>query len=204
MDNESDDLTLDRARKGDLDAYNQLVLKYQERIFAKVFSMLRNSQDAEEITQDTFIRAHRALATFRGNASFSTWIYQIGTNLARNRYWYWRRRKRDESMSLDADLGEDAGATLHDILSDGAQGPGHEAQHNEFVKKVADSMEQLKPEHALILTMRNVQNMSYDDIADELGLSIGTVKSRINRAREALRELMGDEYLKWVLRNSKI
>ena len=196
MDNESDDLTLDRARKGDLDAYNQLVLKYQERIFAKVFSMLRNSQDAEEITQDTFIRAHRALATFRGNASFSTWIYQIGTNLARNRYWYWRRRKRDESMSLDADLGEDAGATLHDILSDGAQGPGHEAQHNEFVKKVADSMEQLKPEHALILTMRNVQNMSYDDIADELGLSIGTVKSRINRAREALRELMGDEYLK--------
>ena len=196
MDNETDDLTLDRARKGDLDAYNQLVLKYQERIFAKVFSMLRNSQDAEEITQDTFIRAHRALATFRGNASFSTWIYQIGTNLARNRYWYWRRRKRDESMSLDADLGEDAGATLHDILSDGAQGPGHEAQHNEFVKKVADCMEQLKPEHALILTMRNVQNMSYEDIAEELGLSIGTVKSRINRAREALRELMGDEYLK--------
>jgi len=196
MDNESDDLTLDRARKGDLDAYNQLVIKYQERIFAKVFSMLRNSQDAEEITQDTFIRAHRALATFRGNASFSTWIYQIGTNLARNRYWYWRRRKRDESMSLDADLGEDPGATLHDILSDGAQGPGQEAQHNEFVKKVADCMEQLKPEHALILTMRNVQNMSYEDIAEELGLSIGTVKSRINRAREALRELMGDEYLK--------
>jgi len=196
MEKEVDDLTLNRARNGDLDAYNQLVLKYQERIFAKVFSMLRNSQDAEEITQDTFIRAHRALSTFRGNASFSTWIYQIGTNLARNRYWYWRRRKRDESMSLDAELGEDAGATLHDILSDGAQGPGHEAQHNEFVKKVADSMEQLKPEHALILTMRNVQNMSYEDIAEELGLSIGTVKSRINRAREALRELMGDEYLK--------
>jgi RNA polymerase sigma-70 factor (ECF subfamily) len=196
MDNESDSLTLDRARKGDLDAYNQLVIKYQERIFAKVFSMLRNSQDAEEITQDTFIRAHRALASFRGNASFSTWIYQIGTNLARNRYWYWRRRKRDESMSLDADIGDEAGATLHDILSDGTQGPGHEAQHNEFIKKVADCMEQLKPEHALILTMRNVQNMSYEDIADELGLSIGTVKSRINRAREALRELMGDEYLK--------
>lgn len=196
MDNEADDLALDRARQGDLDAYNQLVIKYQERIFAKVFSMLRNSQDAEEITQDTFIRAHRALSSFRGNASFSTWIYQIGTNLARNRYWYWRRRKRDESMSLDADIGDDAGATLHDILSDGTQGPGHEAQHNEFVKKVSDCMEQLKPEHALILTMRNVQNMSYEDIADELGLSIGTVKSRINRAREALRELMGDEYLK--------
>lgn len=196
MDNEVDKSALDRARNGDLAAYNELVVKYQERIFAKVFSMLRNRQDAEEITQDTFIRAHRVLASFRGSASFSTWIYQIGTNLARNRYWYWRRRKRDESMSLDANIGEEAGSTLHDLLSDGAQGPGYEAQHNEFVKKVADCMEQLKPEHALILTMRNVQNMSYDDIAEDLGLSIGTVKSRINRARESLRELMGDEFLK--------
>jgi RNA polymerase sigma-70 factor (ECF subfamily) len=156
--------------------------------------LLRNRQDAEEITQDTFIRAHRVLASFRGTATFSTWIHQIGTNLARNRYWYWRRRKRDQSMSLDADLGEDPGATLHDILSDGSQGPGHEAEHNEFVTKVAECMEQLKPEHARILTMRNIRNQSYEEIAEELGLSIGTVKSRINRAREALRQLMGDEF----------
>jgi RNA polymerase sigma-70 factor (ECF subfamily) len=97
-------------------------------------------------------------------------------------------------MSLDADLGDDPGATLHDILSDGAQGPNHEAQHNEFVKKVAECMEQLRPEHARILTMRNVRNLSYEEIAEDLGLSIGTVKSRINRAREALRELMGEEF----------
>ncbi|MEN9653377.1 MAG: polymerase sigma factor SigW, partial [Verrucomicrobiota bacterium] len=194
METEADQSALDRARQGDLSAYNELVLKYQGRIFAKVFSLLRNRQDAEEITQDTFIRAHRVLASFRGTATFSTWIHQIGTNLARNRYWYWRRRKRDQSMSLDADLGDDPGATLHDILSDGAQGPGHEAQHNEFVEKVAECMEQLKPEHARILTMRNVRNMSYEEIAEDLGLSIGTVKSRINRAREALRELMGTEF----------
>ena len=97
-------------------------------------------------------------------------------------------------MSLDADLGDDPGATLHDILSDGSQGPGHEAEHNEFVKKVAECMEQLKPEHARILTMRNIRNQSYEEIAEELSLSIGTVKSRINRAREALRQLMGDEF----------
>ena len=185
METEADQSALDRARQGDLSAYNELVLKYQGRIFAKVFSLLRNRQDAEEITQDTFIRAHRVLASFRGTATFSTWIHQIGTNLARNRYWYWRRRKRDQSMSLDADLGDDPGATLHDILSDGAQGPGHEAQHNEFVQKVAEGMDQLKPD---------VRNMSYEEIAEDLGLSIGTVKSRINRAREALRELMGEEF----------
>ncbi len=194
METESDQLALERARNGDAGAYNELVLKYQGRIFSKVFSMLRNRQDAEEITQDTFIRAYRVLSSFRGTANFSSWIYQIGINLAHNRYWYWRRRKRNESMSLDATIGEDAGATLHDILADTAQGPGSEADQNEFVRKVAESMEQLKPEHAHILTMRNVQNLSYEEIAEELGLSIGTVKSRINRAREALRELMGEDF----------
>ncbi len=196
METESDQLALDRARNGDAGAYNELVLKYQGRIFSKVFSMLRNRQDAEEITQDTFIRAYRVLSSFRGTANFSSWIYQIGINLAHNRYWYWRRRKRNESMSLDANIGEDMGATLHDIIADNAQGPGGEVDQNEFVKKVAECMEQLKPEHAHILTMRNVQNMSYEEIAEELGLSIGTVKSRINRARESLRDLMGEDFAK--------
>lgn len=194
LDNAEDEqMTVEKARQGDLGAYATLVTRYQGRIFAKVFSLLRNRQDAEEITQDTFIRAHRVIANFRGTASFSTWIHQIATNLAHNRYWYWWRRKRDQSFSLDADLGE-SGATLHDILPDGAEGPGSEAQHNEFVARVAECMAQLKPEHARILTLRNVENKSYEEIAEELGLSIGTVKSRINRARESLRQLMGEEY----------
>jgi RNA polymerase sigma-70 factor (ECF subfamily) len=67
-----------------------------------VHQLLRNHQDAEEVTQDAFIRAHRGLANFRGDSAFSTWLYQIATNLARNRYWYWWRRKRDHSVSLDA------------------------------------------------------------------------------------------------------
>lgn len=190
---EEETLTVERARQGDLGAYATLVSRYQGRIFAKVFSLLRNRQDAEEITQDAFIRAHRVIANFRGTASFSTWIHQIATNLAHNRYWYWWRRKRDQSFSLDADLGE-SGSTLHDILPDGSQGPGAEAQQNEFVTRVAECMDQLKPEHARILTLRNVQNRSYEEIAEELGLSIGTVKSRIHRARESLRQLMGDEF----------
>ncbi len=190
---EDESLTVERARQGDAAAYAALVLRYQGRIFAKVFSQLRNRQDAEEITQDTFIRAHRVIAQFRGTASFSTWIHQIATNLAHNRYWYWWRRKRDQSFSLDADIGE-TGSTLHDILPDGAEGPGSEAVHNEFVARVAECMGKLKPEHARILTLRNVENRSYEEIAEELGLSIGTVKSRINRAREALRQLMGEDF----------
>ena len=192
---EEEQLTVERARQGDSGSYASLVLRYQDRIFAKVFSLLRNRQDAEEITQDTFIRANRVIANFRGTASFSTWIHKIAINLAHNRYWYWWRRKRDQSFSLDAEIGE-SGNTLHDILPDSCQGPGTEVLHNEFVSRVAECMALLKHDQQRILILRNIDNRSYEEIADELGLSIGTVKSRINRAREALRELMGDEFLK--------
>ncbi|MDR2982384.1 MAG: sigma-70 family RNA polymerase sigma factor [Puniceicoccales bacterium] len=189
-----EETTLERARAGDVAAFNQLVVLYQDRIFSKVFSLLRNRQDAEEITQDTFIRAQRGLVSFRGTASFSTWLYQIATNLARNRYWYWWRRKRDASMSLDSPFGEECDMTLSDVIADGEMTPAETTVNNEFIDRVAECMSELKEAHREILVMRNVKNMAYEDIAENLGLSIGTVKSRIARAREALRELMGEEF----------
>lgn len=186
--------TLERARAGDAAAYNQLVLLYQDRIFSKVFSLLRNRQDAEEVTQDTFIRAQRGLENFRGTASFSTWLYQIATNLAHNRYWYWWRRKRDASMSLDSPFGDDCDMTLNDVIPDADMTPAEKTVNSEFVSRVAECMKDLRESHRDILVMRNVKNMAYEDIAEELGLSIGTVKSRIARARVALRELMGEEF----------
>ncbi len=190
----SEENTFERARAGDAAAYNELVILYQERIFSKVFSLLRNRQDAEEVTQDTFIRAQRGLETFRGTSSFSTWLYQIATNLARNRYWYWWRRKRDASMSLDCPLGDESDMTLVDVIPDAEMTPAEKTVNREFVSRVAECMEELRGAHRDILVMRNVKNMSYEEIAEELGLSIGTVKSRIARARVALRELMGEEF----------
>jgi RNA polymerase sigma-70 factor (ECF subfamily) len=186
--------TLEQARAGDTVAFGSLVSIYQDRIFAKVFSILRDRQDAEEITQDTFIRAQRGLPNFRGTASFSTWLYQIATNLARNRYWYWWRRRRDQSMSIDCPLGEDSDMTLHDVLPDEELSPVEETINREFVSRVNECMAQLKDAHREILEMRNVKNMAYEQIAETLGLSIGTVKSRIARARDALRALMGEEF----------
>ena len=78
--------------------------------------LLKNKQDAEEVTQDAFIRAHRGLENFRGDASFSTWLYQIATNLAHNRYWYWFRRKRDQSISLDQPQCDDGSLTLENVM----------------------------------------------------------------------------------------
>jgi RNA polymerase sigma-70 factor (ECF subfamily) len=191
----TEEITLERARTGDVAAFNELVSIYQTRIFSKVFSILRNRQDAEEITQDTFIRAQRGLSSFRGTASFSTWLYQIATNLARNRYWYWWRRRRDASLSLDCPMGESGDMTLVDVLADKELTPVEQTINKEFADCVAGCMSNLKDAHREILLMRNVKNMAYEDIAEQLGLSIGTVKSRIARAREALRALMGEEFL---------
>ena len=85
----SEQLLIKRIKDGDLSAYNIMVTRYWDRTYARVIQLLNNKQDAEEVTQDAFIRAQRGLATFRGESSFGTWLYQIATNLARNRYWYW-------------------------------------------------------------------------------------------------------------------
>ena len=106
-----------------------------------VNQLLRNPQDAEEVTQDAFIRAHRGLANFRGDSAFSTWLYQIATNLARNRYWYWWRRKRDKSVSFDAPIGPDNDTTLADIIPAEVETPGDITVTQEFVSRIAQGME---------------------------------------------------------------
>jgi RNA polymerase sigma-70 factor (ECF subfamily) len=185
---------IERIRQGDTDAYEDMVTRYWDRIFARVYSLLKNKQDAEEVTQDAFIRAHRGLDKFRGDAAFSTWLYQIATNLAHNRYWYWFRRKRDQSLSLDVPISDSSDVTLENLLPASSESPAQAAVTQEFVDRVSVCMSVLHEKHREILIMRNVKNLSYDSISEELGINIGTVKSRIARARESLRNLMGDDF----------
>jgi RNA polymerase sigma-70 factor (ECF subfamily) len=189
-----DDLLIERVKSGDTAAYNDIVTRYYDRIYARVSQLLKDKQDAEEVTQDAFIRAHRGLENFRGDASFSTWLYQIATNLAHNRYWYWFRRKRDQSISLDQPLGEDGETTLENLMPSEAESPAEAAVTQEFVDRVSECMRGLNEKHKEVLILRNVKNLSYDEIAAQLGISVGTVKSRIARARESLRELMGSDF----------
>ena len=111
-----DKILVDRFKSGDDAAFDEMVSRYWDRIFSRVMRMLKNREDAEEVTQDAFIRAHRGLRDFRGEASFSTWLFQIATNLAHNKYWYWWRRKRDVSISLDQSVGNNGNAVLEDFL----------------------------------------------------------------------------------------
>jgi RNA polymerase sigma-70 factor (ECF subfamily) len=190
-----DRLLVDRFKSGDQSAFNDMVRRYWDRIYARVNQLLRNTQDAEEVTQDAFIRAHRGLENFRGDSSFSTWLYQIATNLARNRYWYWWRRKRDRSVSFDQPLTTDSDTTLADVFPSETGTPQDATITQEFLDRIAESMELLNEKHREILILRNVQNNSYEEIASILEISIGTVKSRIARARESLRIKMGNELL---------
>jgi len=190
----SDDILIERIKNGDTAAYDHMVARYWDRIFARVLHLLKNQQDAEEVTQDAFIRAHRGLDKFRGDASFSTWLYQIATNLAHNRYWYWFRRKRSHSISIDQPLSEDGDMTLESVMPSDGENPAEAAVTQEFVNRVSQCMDGLNAKHKEVLILRNVKNLSYEEISEKLGISVGTVKSRIARGRDSLRELMGSDF----------
>ena len=189
-----DRMLVDRFKSGDQSAFDEMVSCYWERIYAMVNQLLRNQQDAEEVTQDAFIRAHRGLVNFRGDSAFSTWLYQIATNLARNRYWYWWRRKRDKSVSFDAPLSAENDTTLAEIIPTELETPEDATVTKELITSIAAGMEKLNAKHREILILRNIKNLSYEEIAAILSISVGTVKSRIARAREALRAKLGEEF----------
>ena len=189
-----DRILVDRFKAGDHAAFDEMIARYWDRIYAMVNQLLRNSQDAEEVTQDAFIRAHRGLANFRGESAFSTWLYQIATNLARNRYWYWWRRRRDQSVSLDAPVSHDNTTTLAEVIPAELETPDDIAVTQEFVARIGRGMERLSPKHREILILRNVKNLSYEEISAILSISVGTVKSRIARARESLRSKLGEDF----------
>jgi RNA polymerase sigma-70 factor (ECF subfamily) len=183
-----------RFNGGDEAAFVEIVERHRGRVLSLAERCLRNTGDAEEIAQDTFIRAYRGLAQFRGEASLATWLHRIAMNLARNRYWHFFRRRRHMSLSLDCPLGADSSATFSDLVASPEADPSRQATVDEFVGVVATCMERLDPGHREILTMRNDQHRTYEEIAQALGIHNGTVKSRIARARGSLRRLMAESY----------
>jgi RNA polymerase sigma-70 factor (ECF subfamily) len=187
-----DAMLVRRFNEGDESAFVAIVTHYREKMFAVALAHLRNRADAEEIAQDTFIRAHRGLGNFRGQSSLATWLHRITLNLARNRYWYNFRRCRHTTRSLDCPLGEGSVATLADLIACDAPSPVRETAISEYAALVAVCMDRLDSGHRSILIKRNTLNWSYEEIAIALGVAVGTVKSRLARAREKLRALLAE------------
>jgi RNA polymerase sigma-70 factor (ECF subfamily) len=189
-----DALLIQRFNSGDESAFDEIVIRYRDRIFSIAIGLLRNRADAEEITQDALVRAYRGLARFRGDSSLATWMHRITVNLARNRYWYFFRRRRQNSLPLEHAFGGDDGGSLADVIAADDPDPSQLAIRGEFAEHIGAAMDRLDAPQREILTLRNLRGLSYEEIADELGINVGTVKSRIARARDTLRALIAEVY----------
>lgn len=178
----------------DEDAFVEIVARYRGKMLSIGYRHLGNHADAEEIAQDTFILAHRGLARFRGDSSLATWLYRIACNLSHNRRKYYSCRRRHVTLPLDCAFTDDNRATFSDLIASDVPSPAREATTREFSDLVASCTERLGTLQRDILMRRNGLNQSYGDIARGLGISIGTVKSRIGRARKNLRSLVAESY----------
>jgi RNA polymerase sigma-70 factor (ECF subfamily) len=187
-----DAVLVSRFNSGDEPAFVEMMTRHRDRVFTVAFNMLKNHADAEEIVQDTFMRAHRGLARFRGDSSLSTWLHRISMNLSRNRYWYFFRRRQHATVSLNVELGNENNATIADLIASDSPSPASEATSKDFLNLVAACMQKLGADARRILVLRNTMDRSYGQIARELGVNIGTVKSRIARARRNLRILLSE------------
>ncbi len=177
---------------GNQAAFLEIMERYREKIYRIARAVLRSHLDAEEITQDTFVRAHRGLARFRGDSSLATWLHSIAINLARNRYWFNYRRRQHAMVSLDSPLRADSSSTFSDLLAAESASPVREAVSTEFSGLIEVCMTRLAPAHREILTLRNIHHNSYEEIGSKLGVTVGTVKSRIARARYNVRLVLSE------------
>jgi RNA polymerase sigma-70 factor (ECF subfamily) len=180
-----------RARKGDLGAYDDLVRRYQERIYATVYHMTSNHEDANDLAQEAFIKAFQALKSFKGGSSFYTWIYRIAVNKTIN---FLKQRKNKTQMSLDdLDFNAEHDPDLVALISD--KTPRREANLAELHEKLNEAMQRLSESHRMVVTLHDIQGMSHEDIAKIMDCNIGTVRSRLFYARQQLQAYLSD-YLK--------
>ncbi len=184
-----DDRTLiARCQAGDSGAFDTLVDRYSGRAYQIAYGVLGNRQDAEEVAQDVFVRIHRALPKFRGDSEFTTWMYRIAVNLSRNKYRWNRSRGSQTTMSIDAPLDRREDSAPGMDLPEERLGPDEISSLEEFKRTINEELQKLPPLYREALVLRNVEQMSYEDIATALDCKLGTIKSRIARAREELRK----------------
>src|SRR5256885_2659992 len=186
-----DSLLVQRSQKGDMTAYDELVRRYQERIYATIYHMTANHEDANDLAQETFIKAYQALKSFKGDSSFFTWIYRIAVNKTIN---FLKQRKNKTHMSLnDLDFNAEHDPDLVALVSD--KTPRRDVNLIELQEKLNGAMQKLSEIHRLVVTLHDVQGLSHEDISKIMGCNTGTVRSRLFYARQQLQAYLSD-YLK--------
>ena len=190
--NIDDAVLVERCRRGDSVAMERLILKYQDRIYNVILKICANPEDAAELTQETFVKIIENLDRFEGRSSFYTWAFRIAVNLTFN---YCQRNVRIGYRSLDAEgngHNQEARAQLKEFLTDSASpNPAVAVQNKELCEIVAKTLMKLDDAQRTVIVLRDIEGMNYAQIAKVLGVELGTVKSRLSRARSNLREILG-------------
>ena len=179
---------LERLRAGDALAFNRLVEERHGDIYALLYRLTEDPEEARDLTQETFLQAFRHLANFRGDADLRTWLYRIAVNQARNRWRWWKRRRRDRTVSLDAPVSEENDAPLSAGLAGGdGQDPECQALAREREAALHAALKSLSRPYREVIVLRDIEGLSYEEVAATLDMNVGTVKSRLNRGRTELR-----------------
>lgn len=183
-DREIDQQLVERAQRGDKHAFELLVTKYQRKLVRLLSRFIRDTTEVEDVAQEAFIKAYRALPNFRGDSAFYTWLYRIGINTAKN-YLVAMGRRAPTSTSMDAEEAEDLGES--ELLQD-VNTPENQLMSRQVAETVNQTLEKLPEELRTAITLREMEGLSYEEIASIMSCPIGTVRSRIFRAREAIAE----------------
>ena len=196
---QNEQLLLEKAKDGDVASFEELIEGYQKKIFNLAYRIIGNYDDAADMAQEALIRIFRSIASFKEQSSFSTWIYRITTNVCLDEI---RKRKNKKVISLDEEIRMEDGEMKRQFMSDDIQ-PDAAAEQKELRTIVSNAINSLPEDQKIVITLRDIQGLSYDEISTVLNCPAGTVKSRINRARQALknvlstkRELFDEEYVK--------
>lgn len=174
---------VEQAKQGNIQAFETLILTYEKMVYNIAFRMLQHSEDARDISQEVFLKAYRSLANFDGKSKFSTWLYRIAVNTCIDEI---RKQKGRLTYSLEEEL-ESTEGSYQKQFADAGQTPEDSLLHLEMQKEVVDALNTLSEEHRTVVVLRDIQGFSYEEIAKMTNTTLGTVKSRIARARSQLK-----------------
>jgi RNA polymerase sigma-70 factor (ECF subfamily) len=178
---------IERLKRGEAAAFEELVAERSGEIYGLLFRLTENSEEARDLTQETFLRAFQSIDRFRGEADLRTWIYRIAINQARNRWRWWRRRRRDTTISLDGFQG-DSTQTVMSTLAESGDDPEQQTLAHEREVVLRAALQRVGRAYRETLILRDIEGFTYEEIATALGINVGTVKSRLARGRQELRQ----------------
>lgn len=175
---------IEKAKKGDIAAFEELLRLHEKKVYTIAYKYMGNYEDAGDITQEAFLKAFQSMHTFRGESSFGTWVSRIAANKALDEL---RKRKNFQLTSLEEEIALETGSVSKEIAAEGATPEEHYLQQ-EIGEYLQDLINEMREEYKVVIVMREVEGRTYDEIATILNCSLGTVKSRLSRARNYLKE----------------